>query len=102
MECETCGKVFTRKYILNRHILTHTGDKRHKCSHCGRAFTLLQNAKRHERQVHERRGAQREYRCGTCGETFNNMAPFRAHQKTAHSIQSTSRKRPTNKDATGR
>ena len=94
--------MFTRKDSLNRHLLTHTGERRHKCSHCGRAFSLLQDAKRHEKQVHEKRAAQREYKCATCGETFNNMAPFRAHQKTAHTTEPTSRKRPPNKDTIGR
>ncbi|KAJ7387824.1 hypothetical protein OS493_001170 [Desmophyllum pertusum] len=71
--------------------------KIHECSHCGRLFNRTDSLKRHEKQAHERRAAQREYRCNACGETFRNMAPFRAHQKTAHTKPST-KKRPGEDD----
>ena len=69
---------------------------------CEKAFRRKAHLKRHDTQVHERRGAQREYICKTCGETFYNMAPFRAHQKSAHAERpSTSKKRP-NEGESGR
>ena len=57
-QCETSGKVFKQKDSLDRHLLTHTGERCHKCSHCGRAFSLLQDSKRHKKQVHEKWAAQ--------------------------------------------
>ena len=94
LQCETCGKVFTRVDNLRRHQGTHSKEKEHQCSKCEKSFHRKSDLKRHENQVHERRAAQREYKCATCGEAFNNMAPFRAHQKTAHTTQPTRRKRP--------
>ena len=35
--------------------------KRHECSLCGRKFNRIDALKRHVKQVHERRAAQREY-----------------------------------------
>lgn len=87
-ECPTCKEVFTRADNLNRHEQTHVNDRQHKCSKCDKKF------QRHEKQVHERRAAQREFKCNTCGERFRNLAPFRAHQKTAHAKPSSSKKRP--------
>ncbi|KAJ7358924.1 hypothetical protein OS493_020765 [Desmophyllum pertusum] len=63
--------------------------KRHECSHCGRLFNRTDSLKCHEKQVHDRCAAVREYRCNTCGQTFRNITPFRAHQKTAHTKPST-------------
>ena len=73
--------------------------KRHESSLCGRKFNRIDALKRHVKQVHERRAAQREYVCNTCGEVFHNLAPFRAHQKTAHSKPSTTAKRPRQDDS---
>ena len=69
------------------------GRKGQECSLCGRKFNRIDILKRHVKQVHERRTAQREYVCNTCGEVFHNLAPFRAHGKSAHSRPSTAAKR---------
>ena len=76
--------------------------KRHECSLCGRKFNRIDILKRHVKQVHERRAAQREYVCNTCGEVFHNLAPFIAHQKTARSKPSTTAKRPRQDESAGR
>ena len=75
--------------------------KRHECSLCRRKFNRIDILKRHVKQVHERRAAQREYVCNTCGEVFHNLAPFRAHGKSAHSRLSTAAKR-LHQDDSGR
>ena len=73
--------------------------KRNQCSPCGRKFNRMDALKRHVKQVHERRAAQREYICNTCGEVFNNLAPFRAHGKSAHNKPSAAAKRPRQDDS---
>ena len=83
---------------LRRHEQTHTNEKQHQCEKCDKSFIRNADLKRHEKQVHERRAAQREYECSTCGETFYNLAPFRAHQQTAHTKPSLSKKRPRDEE----
>ena len=75
--------------------------KPNECSLCGRNFNRIDALKRHVKQVHERRAAQREYVCNTCGEVFHNLVPSRAHGKSAHSRPSTAAKR-LHQDDSGR
>ena len=82
--CASCGKEFTRFDNLKRHQPLYQGDKPRECPHCDKAFTRKSDLTRHIKQVHEQRGAEREYTCNTCGASFRNLAPLGAHQQTAH------------------
>ena len=100
-ECPTCKKVFTRADNLKQHQQIHINEKQHDCPKCDQKFRRKSHLLRHEKQVHERRAAQREYKCTTCGDVCHNIAPFQAHQKTAHTKPSLSKKRPRDEE-TGR
>ena len=52
-ECFGCPKVFTHKWMLDRHILTHTGEQPFACSICLRRFSLQASCLRHVRHVHK-------------------------------------------------
>eukprot|EP00040_Diaphanoeca_grandis_P036539 m.233277 g.233277 ORF g.233277 m.233277 type:complete len:396 (-) comp33638_c0_seq3:1648-2835(-) len=45
-ECDHCDKIFLCLSKLTRHMLTHTGDKPHKC-YCGQAFSQKSSLKTH-------------------------------------------------------
>ena len=44
-----CGKRFSRSDELQRHIRTHTGEKRFECADCGRRFTRSDHLQKHAR-----------------------------------------------------
>ena len=44
-----CGKRFSRSDELQRHVRTHTGEKRFECADCGRRFTRSDHLQKHSR-----------------------------------------------------
>ncbi|XP_077519891.1 zinc finger Y-chromosomal protein 2-like [Amblyomma americanum] len=80
--CRFCGKRFYNLGLLNQHILTHTGEKPHACSHCGRRFATRSNKTRHERVVHSR---QYTLHCTHCGQGFGDVTHLRIHVQRCHS-----------------
>lgn len=51
-ECSFCGKKFQSGWYLNRHLLTHTREKKLKCDLCGKCFGRNDNLLSHKRTVH--------------------------------------------------
>jgi KRAB domain-containing zinc finger protein len=49
-KCDTrgCERLFSSKFSLKRHNLTHLGQKNHICKHCNKAFVLPQYLEEHE------------------------------------------------------
>lgn len=51
-ECSYCGKKFQSAWYLNRHMLSHTREKKLKCDLCGKGFGRNDNLLSHKRTVH--------------------------------------------------
>ncbi|CAB4065503.1 unnamed protein product [Lepeophtheirus salmonis] len=51
--CVECGKVFSHRWMLERHSTTHSGIQRFVCSICERKFSHQASAARHIKNVHK-------------------------------------------------
>jgi hypothetical protein len=77
---EGCGRMFRARFLLNRHMLIHTKEKRYFCSFCDKSFTLAQHYKEHT-SIHT---GEFPYECGVngCKERFRQGGKLSLHRRT--------------------
>lgn len=78
--CLQCGKTFTQKKNLNRHIRGHMGIRPFQCSVCLKTFTAKTTLQDHL-NIHS---GDRPYKCHCCDMDFKHKSALKKHLSSVH------------------
>ncbi|CAG9836648.1 unnamed protein product [Diabrotica balteata] len=77
--CDTCGKKYNSKNLLDEHVNTHLGVRPYVCEICHKDFASKYTYKAHEK-THDVR--PRPYKCSQCDKSFLSQPNLTQHERT--------------------
>ena len=86
-KCDVCEKIFSTKYVLERHtVRVHQGLYKLHCEHCGLGFmdgyALKVHTKEHHSESTERQKSV--FHCSICQRSFTRKFDLQRHQTRVH------------------
>ena len=85
-KCDRCGRAFSLKENLRRHMRSHTGVKPYECDRCGERFSQKWSVKLHCRRKHEKSTSdagkkKMKIACCICENLFCSPSSLKEHMR---------------------